>query len=57
MIAEESDNAVIITDKNGMAEWVNRSFVRITGFTLDEVKGNRPCELLKGEATDANTVE
>lgn len=57
MIAEESDNAVIITDKNGMAEWVNRSFVRITGFTLDEVKGNRPCDLLKGEATDATTVE
>jgi PAS domain S-box-containing protein len=57
MIAEESDNAVIITDNKGMAEWVNRSFIRITGYTLEEVKGKRPCEILKGEATDPATVD
>ena len=52
LIAEETDNAIIITDKEGHTEWVNRSFERITGYTFNEVKGFKPGDLLQGSATD-----
>ena len=56
LIARETDNAVIITGKDGLTQWVNRSFERITGYTSEEIKGVRPGELLQGEKTDREIV-
>jgi PAS domain S-box-containing protein len=56
MIAKETDNAVIITDKDGLAEWVNPSFERITGFNFEEVKGLKPGKILQGTATNPQIV-
>ncbi|MEP7111000.1 MAG: bifunctional diguanylate cyclase/phosphodiesterase, partial [Ferruginibacter sp.] len=42
LIAEDNINAVIITDAAGCINWVNKSFVKITGYTLQEVKGKKP---------------
>jgi len=52
LIAQETDNAIIITNREGITEWVNRSFERITGYTLEEMKGIKPGELFQGEGTD-----
>ncbi len=52
LIAHETDNAVVITGKDGITEWVNPSFERITGYSLQEVKGVRPGDLLQGADTD-----
>lgn len=54
-IAELTINAVIITDAKGYIEWVNDSFVRITGYTLEEVIGKKPGHVLQGEETDLET--
>ncbi|WP_371131392.1 PAS domain S-box protein [Rhodoferax sp.] len=56
-VASQTTNAVVITDAGGRVEWVNEGFVRITGYTLDEVLGRKPGEVLQGEATDPATVE
>ena len=56
LIAKETENAVVITNKAGEIEWVNDAFTRITEFKIDEVKGKIPGKFLQGEETDPNTV-
>ncbi|CAN5482413.1 hypothetical protein BH10BAC1_BH10BAC1_21630 [soil metagenome] len=55
-VADKTFEAVIITDKNGLIEWVNTGFTTITGYTLLEVKGKKPGEFLQGPETDKNTI-
>lgn len=55
-IAEKNTNAVIITDIYGHTEWVNSSFVEMTGYTIDELVGKKPGNILQGPETDTKTV-
>ncbi|MGZ3813811.1 MAG: PAS domain S-box protein [Mucilaginibacter sp.] len=55
-IAEDNINAVIITDKYGCINWVNKGFTRITGYTLPEVINRKPGHVLQGPGTDPKTV-
>jgi PAS domain S-box-containing protein len=57
LVAQETDNAVVITDAQGRIEWVNAGFTRISGFTAEEAVGRKPGQVLQGQATDAATVE
>lgn len=57
IIAEKTDNAVIIADANGLVLWVNQGFTKISGYTLEEVKGKKPGHLLQGKDTDLETVK
>jgi|GEM_PF-1832875 len=57
IIAERTDNAVLLTDAVGQAVWVNAGFTRLTGYTLEEVVGKKPGSLLQGPATDPATVQ
>ncbi len=57
LIARETDNAVIITGSDGLAEWVNQSFERISGYTLGNIKGIIPGKLLQGRETDPLIVK
>ncbi len=52
LVATKTTNAVVITDAGGHIEWVNESFTRITGYTLEEVLGRKPGHFLQGPATD-----
>jgi PAS domain S-box-containing protein len=56
LVASKTDNAVIITDKYGLIQWVNEGFTRIAGYRLDEVAGKKPGQVLQGAATDKDTV-
>lgn len=56
LVANETDNAVIISDASGLIEYVNNGFYRLTGWQLDEVKGKKPGSFLQGEETDQRTV-
>jgi PAS domain S-box-containing protein len=56
-IVAHTTNAVILTDAAGRVEWVNEGFVRITGYTLAEVRGRKPGDVLQGPDTDGATVE
>lgn len=55
LVANETDNSVIITDGNGLIEYVNPGFTRLTGYQIDEVKGKKPGDLLQGKHTDVAT--
>ncbi|HYD62693.1 MAG TPA: EAL domain-containing protein [Noviherbaspirillum sp.] len=46
---EQSANAVVITDREGIIEYVNPWFTRITGFAAEEVVGKTPRVLKSGE--------
>lgn len=56
LVAQETQNAVIITDKEGYIEWVNEAFVRQTGYQREEVRGRKPGSFLQGPATDQETI-
>ncbi|MTB50308.1 PAS domain-containing hybrid sensor histidine kinase/response regulator [Lewinella sp. W8] len=57
LVASQTTNGVIITDKEGYLEWVNEGFTKISGFTLEEVIGKRPGDFLQGPETDQEVVE
>ncbi len=46
---EAAANAIIITDPEGRIEWVNRAFVRLSGYTLTEAVGRTPSILKSGK--------
>jgi len=43
---EAGDSPVVITDREGVVEWVNPAFTRVTRYTLDEAVGRTPGELV-----------
>lgn len=47
LIATMTGNGVIIADAQGRIEWVNKAFEKISGFTLNEVKGRKPKDFLQ----------
>ena len=56
-VVSNTSASVLITDKNGLVEYVNPGFEALTGFTLDEVKGKKPGSLLQSEQTDKDTIK
>ncbi|MEP7218708.1 MAG: PAS domain S-box protein [Bacteroidota bacterium] len=56
LVASKTDNAVLITNRLGQIEWVNESFIRFSGYTLEEAVGYRPSELLHGPLTSPETL-
>lgn len=57
LVASKTENAVIITDKDGFIDWVNAAFTRITGYELHEVSGKKPGSFLQGPETSKSTIE
>lgn len=54
-VASKADNSIVITDQQGRAEWVNDGFVRLTGYSLEEVKGRRTIDVLQGKGTSLDS--
>jgi PAS domain S-box-containing protein len=46
---EQSPGTVVITDLRGNIEYANPSFARLTGYSLEEVKGRNPRFLKSGQ--------
>ncbi|OOF02181.1 hypothetical protein BZG80_13205 [Salinivibrio sp. MA440] len=57
MVANETDNAVIVTNPQGEVVYVNRGFERMSGYSLDEMKGKKPGHVLQGKDTNPETVQ
>jgi PAS domain S-box-containing protein len=49
LIATKTKSGVIISDYQGRIEWVNDSFEKTTGYSLDEVIGRKPKDFLQFE--------
>ena len=49
---EQTEDVVVITDKQGKIEYVNPAYEKITGFSSDEVIGQRPSIVKSGMHDD-----
>ena len=56
LVAEKTDNAIVITDAKGHIEWANDGFMRISGYAIEEAIGKSPGSLLQGPETNQETV-
>ena len=52
LVAQGTDNGVLITDANVRTEWVNDGFIKHTGYTLADMLGRVPGIVLEGPDTD-----
>ncbi|QFT12907.1 sensor domain-containing diguanylate cyclase [Vibrio sp. THAF190c] len=54
---KETSVGMVVADHDKNVIWVNKSFERITGYSLIEVAGNKLGNILQGEGTDPEVVE
>ncbi|RCS56426.1 PAS domain S-box protein, partial [Parvibium lacunae] len=57
LVADNTDNSVVITGPEGLIEYVNPGFERMTGYTFQDVAGKKPGSFLQGKGTDQGTVQ
>lgn len=55
-VASQTTNGVVISDAAGRVEWINEGFTRISGYTLDDLRGRTPGSVLQGPDSDPDTV-
>lgn len=55
-IVDKMNNLIIMSDISGKITWVNRAFVTITGYTMQEALGKTHADLLYGDKTDPDVV-
>lgn len=56
LVAERTSSGVLITDTRANIEWCNEAYEKLSGYTLEEMKGKTPAELLHGPDTDPAEV-
>jgi diguanylate cyclase (GGDEF)-like protein/PAS domain S-box-containing protein len=54
---DSSTNGIVITNLEGKVEWINKGFGRISGYSLEDIKGKKPGAILQGVGTDPETVD
>ena len=52
LVVQQMHNAAIITDAQFRTKWVNAGFRRLTGYNIEELRGQRPDQILHGPETD-----
>ncbi|MEO7932162.1 MAG: PAS domain-containing protein [Chthoniobacterales bacterium] len=52
-----NSQAVVVSDIEGLIEWVSPAFSRMCGYTLGELRGNKAGKMLQGADTDPAAVE
>ncbi len=55
LVAKKTSNYVIITDKERKIKWANESLLRVSGYTLEELKGYTP-KIFQFEKTNPQTL-
>ena len=48
-VAQQTADSIIITDRNGVVEYVNPAFESLTGYSAAEMKGQKPSVLKSGK--------
>ncbi len=49
--------ALVVANAGGLLEWVNPAFTDMCGYTLDELRGRKPGQILQGPGTDPAAVD
>jgi PAS domain S-box-containing protein len=57
LVASSTTSGVVINNSDGKVEWVNPAFEKITGYSIEDAKGNPLGDLLKGELTDMSIID
>jgi len=57
LVAEKTTNLVVIMDKSGCVEFVNKAFEIKTGYTLEELRGKRISSFMVGPETNMEVIE
>jgi methyl-accepting chemotaxis protein len=57
MVANETDNAVLITSPQREIQYANRGFSKMTGYAIADVLGHKPRDFLVGPKTDQKTAQ
>jgi two-component system, NtrC family, sensor kinase len=57
LVAQKTQNAVIIYDTQGVIQWVNEGFTRLSGYEPEDVVGSEPGEMFCGPATDPQMLQ
>ncbi len=55
LVAHNTTNSVLIADTNQQIIWVNDGFTRISGYTLEEIRGKKIGYSLEGPKVDQKT--
>jgi PAS domain S-box-containing protein len=55
LVAKNTSNYVIIADKEKKIKWVNESFLKVSGYTLQELIGKNP-KIFQYEKTNPETI-
>ena len=56
-VVQHTNNAVTIADAQMRITWVNEGFTRLTGYTLEEARGQTPGQLLGSDKADPQTIQ
>ncbi|MFK7855559.1 MAG: PAS domain S-box protein [Granulosicoccus sp.] len=56
LVADGTDNSVLICGANGLTQYVNPGFTKLTGYSSEEILGKNPGSVLQGPNTDQDTV-
>jgi PAS domain S-box-containing protein len=56
-VASKVNNGVVINDAHNNVMWINEAFTKITGFTLEDLKGKPLGDLISGPETDWSLIE
>ena len=56
-VVAQINEAVIISDKDGLIQWVNDGFTNITGYKLEEVQNKKAASFLYGSLTDKLVIK
>ncbi|WP_367752014.1 PAS domain S-box protein [Flavobacterium sp. WC2430] len=56
LVASETSDAIIIANPEGETVWANNAFLKLTGFSLNEIIGKKPRVFLNGPETDLQTI-
>ncbi len=57
LVADKTDNAVMITNRDGLIEWVNPGFTRLSGYALEDILGKPPAATLIGSGHGSRTTQ
>lgn len=57
LVARYTDNSVLLLNDAGEVEWVNHGFVKQTGYTLNDMRGHVPIDILQGPETSLAGIQ
>ncbi|MBU2018872.1 MAG: PAS domain S-box protein [Bacteroidetes bacterium] len=57
LIAKETNNSVILTDKKGVVVWVNEAYLNTSGYTEEEILNKKYTAIIQHQSTDQTIVD